>query len=190
MHKEKKFKVNGGFECDKQSKYDFTASTINYLQEKYYDKDMTVVFKELDKYGNIVEFNSPYANPQSRTDLIMFFNGVAYSIELKERWGRYTSNYYGEEGCKEGWMLNIDKEEELKKNKNYIPLYVNLYPDNVVRTWNLNNIKHYSTITKDICKTTVVESEKKTQNRYELWNKDGKSFKRIIGKPSNGIWYS
>ena len=87
-------------------------------------------------------------------------------------------------------MLNIDKEEELKNNKNYIPLYVNLYPDNVVRTWNLNNIQHYSTITKDICKTTVVESEKKTQNRYELWNKDGKSFERIKGKPSNGVWTS
>ena len=183
------YKVKGGFSCDRQSKYDYTASTVNYIQNAYSGQDITLIFKEFDNEGNMVDFDSADSSRTSRTDLIMYFNDYCYVIELKERWGKYISDYYGKDGDNEGWMLNIDKVDELKKI-NAIPLYVNLYPDGVIRQWNLNKIKEYTTITKNIHKTTVIESEVKKQDRYEVWNKDSKVFKRIKGKPSNGVWFS
>ena len=182
-------KVKDGFCCDRQSKYDFTASTVTYIKDKFTDRKAYVVFKELDVDGNLVAFDSDDSYDKSRTDLIMFYNDVKYVIELKERWGKYTSDYYGKEDDAEGWMLNIDKVEELNKI-DAIPLYVNLYPDGVVRVWNLNNISDFQTITKNIHKTTVVESEIKTQERYEVWNKDSKVIKRVKGEKSNGVWMS
>lgn len=186
----KVYKIKEGFDCDRQSKYDFTASTVNYLQEKYMDKDITVVFKELDDEGNLVEFDSADASSTARTDLIMFFNDIGYNIELKERWGKYHSEFYGKEGDSEGWFVNIEKYDVLMKDKKYIPIFANLFPDGVVRTWNLNNINFTHTLTKNIAKTNVVESAVIPQKRYDVYNKDGKSYKRIKGKPSNGIWKS
>lgn len=184
------YKVKGGFSCDKQSKYDFTASTVSFLSQWAGDKKIEIVFKEQDKDGCLVPFDSVDSYDKSRTDLIMYFNGYPYVIELKERWGKYTSDFYGKEGDNEGWMLNIDKVTELEKVNNAIPLYVNLYPDGVVRIWNLNKISDYQTIIKNIHKTTVLESEAKLQERYELWNKDSTTIPRLKGEPSNGVWTS
>lgn len=184
------FKIKEGFNCDKQSKYDFTASTVNYVSEKYQNKNITIVFKELDDEGNLVEFDSADASSTARTDLIMFFNDVAYNIELKERKGKYHSEFYGKEGDKEGWFVNLEKYEVLMKDKKYIPIFSNLYPDGIVRTWNLNNIIFNRTLTKNIAKTTVIESEVIAQKRYDVYNKDSKCFRRVKGKPSNGVWTS
>ena len=131
------YKVKDGFSCDRQSKYDFTASTVNYIAEKY--NNAVIVFKEFDKNGLLVDFDSPDSHQQSRTDLVMFINDYCYVVELKERWGKYTSNFYGKDEDEEGWMLNKDKVTELKR-LSAIPLYVNLYPDGVVRIWNLDKI--------------------------------------------------
>ena len=177
----KKYKIKDGFKCDRQSKYDFTASTVNYLESIYPNKEITLVFKELDEDGNLVNFGSKNVSKTSSTDLVMFFNDIKYVIELKERWGKYHSTYYND------WMLNIDKVEALTESDG-IPLYVNLYPDEKVRIWNLNKITDFQTITKDIHKTTVVESEIKRQDRYVVWNKNSKLIKRIKGKKSNGIY--
>ena len=185
------FKVKGGFECDRQSKYDYTASTVNYIKNKMTGRTVVVIFKELDKDGNEVEFDSVLSDKQSRNDLIMYYNGTKYVIELKERLNpKYHSEYYGKEGDKEGWMLNIEKYYSLKKAKNAIPLYVNLYKDNVVRVWNLDKIDSYSTINKPINKYTVKNSEVINQDRYEVWNKDAITIKRVKGEKSNGIWAS
>ena len=183
------YKVKNGFSCDRQSKYDFTASTVTYIKDKFIDRKAYVVFKELDADGNLVNFDSDDVSQVSRTDLIMFYNDVKYVIELKERWGKYTSDYYGKENDAEGWMLNIDKVDELNKI-DAIPLYVNLYPDGVVRIWNLDKISDFQTITKNIHKTTVVDSEVRKQDRYEVWNKDSKTIKRVKGEKSNGVWMS
>lgn len=184
------YKVKDGFNCDRQSKYDFTASTVNYISELYHGKDITIVFKEIDGDGNLVEFDSVDSSSTSRTDLIMFFNDIGYNIELKERWGKYHSNYYGKEGDKEGWFVNIEKYDVLMKDKKYIPIFANLYPDGVVRLWNLNKIHGFNTLTKNIAKINVIESEIIPQQRYDVYNKDGKVFKRVKGYPSNGIWVS
>lgn len=182
------YKVKDGFSCDRQSKYDFTASTVNYISRMYDNKDITIVFNELDANGNLVEFDSANASETARTDLIMFFNGKGYNIELKERWGRYTSDYYGKEGDKEGWFVNIEKYNVLMNNKEYIPIFANLFPDGKVRIWNLNKLNNLHVLTKNIAKTNVIESDVIPQKRYDVWNKDGKIFDRVKGKPSNGIW--
>ena len=185
---EKQYKVDGGFSCDRQSKYDFTASTVAFLSEWAKNKDLLIVFKEEDKNGALVDFDSEISNDKCRTDLVMFLNGYPYIIELKERWGKYNSTYYGKEGDKEGWMLNIDKYNVLKSKKDAIPLYVNLYPDGQVRIWNINKIDELNTITKNIGTYTVMDSEKKEQDRYEVWNKDAVTIPRVRGSKSNGVY--
>lgn len=185
-----KFKVEGGFSCDRQSKYDFSASTVSYLSRLYPNKDISVVFKEFKDDGTLVDFDSNESSTVSSSDLVMYFNNQPYIIELKERWGKYTSDCYGKDGDKEGWMLNIEKQQSLTSQNWAIPLYVNLYPDGVVRLWNLNKINNYNTINKDISEKTVMESNKRNQNRYEVWNKDSTAFKRLKGQPSNGVWHS
>lgn len=187
-----KYKVKGGFSCDRQSKYDYTASTVNYIKNKMTGRTVVVIFKEIDKDGNEVEFDSVYSDEQSRNDLIMYYNGTRYVIELKERLNpKYHSEYYGKEGDKEGWMLNIEKYHYLKNYKNAIPLYGNLFLDGWVRIWNLDKIdNNFNIITKPINKYTVKDSEIINQDRYEVWNKDAITIKRVKGEKSNGIWAS
>lgn len=186
------FKIKGGFECDRQSKYDYTASTVNYLKDKYNGRIMVVVFKELDRKGNEIPFDSGDADSKSKSDLVMYFNGTRYIIEIKERLNpKYHSEYYGKKGDKEGWMLNIDKYHYLKNYKNAIPLYGNLFLDGWVRIWNLDKIdNNFNIITKPINKYTVKDSEIINQDRYEVWNSDAITIKRVRGEKSNGIWAS
>lgn len=183
-------KVNNPYNCDRQSKYDFTASTVTYIQDIYYNKDVEIVFKEIDKNGNLVILGNPYANTQSTTDLAMFINDIPYMVELKERWGKYHSTFYGKENDNEGWVLEKKKKEALfkAKEKGYIPLYVNIYPDGKVRIWNLNKIKLSDTKQKTAPKTTVVDSGKIEKDIYELWNIDSIEIEKVRGKASNGIW--
>lgn len=187
------FNYKNAFQCDRQSKYDFSVSMSNYLfNEK---GDVTVVFKEYDKQGNLVDFDSNDVDDKSRTDLVMFYStptstdDIRYNIELKERWGKYTSDYYGKDDDNEGWMLNIDKVNELKKLDG-IPLYINLYPDNKIRVWNLDKISDFNTITKNIHKTTVIPSDVKQQDRYEVWNRDSILIDRVKGYKNNGFFTS
>jgi hypothetical protein len=182
------YKVKGGYECDRQSKYDFTASTVSYLCETYGEKVKSIIFKEFDVHGNLIEFDSIYSDSKSRSDLVMFYNNTPYLIELKERWGGYHSNWCGKEGDKEGWFLNIPKKEQLLNQNWAIPLFVNLYPDNVVRLWNLRKINDYHTLTKIIGNSNVEDKGERMQDRYDVWNKDSTCIKRITGQPSNGIF--
>lgn len=175
------------FTGDRQSKYDFTASTVNYISSISNGEDVTVVFKEFDKDGNLVEFDSENSSITSRMDLVMFYNDVPYLVELKERKGRYTSDSYGVEG-KEGWFVNVEKQAEFAKNQWAIPLFVNLFPDGKVIVWNLNRIKEFPSIVKGICKYNDIPSDRYLQKRVQVWNKDGVMFERVKGKPSNGIF--
>lgn len=183
-----KYLVEGGYECDRQSKYDFTASTVAYLCEIYGNKVKSIIFKEFDAHGNEVEFDSPYSCVESRTDLVMYYNDHPYVIELKERWGGYHSNYYGKEGDKEGWFLNIQKKIQLLDQKWAIPLYVNLFPDGVIRLWNLRKITDFPEHNHTIGIKTVEDKGRKIQKRNGLWNKDSTTIKRISGQPSNGVF--
>ena len=184
------YKVKGGFACDRQSKYDFTASTINYLIQAMGDKLKSVEFYEYDENDNLIEFDSKNVDGQSRTDLAFFVNGnKRVNAELKERWGKYNSNCYGKDEDKEGWILEMDKKEKLME-KIGLPLYANLYMDGKIRLWNLNKIENFNIINKNTPKTTVIQSEIINKDRYEVWNRDSKVIQRIIGSKSNGVWKS
>lgn len=186
LHKDK-------FECDRQAKYDFTASTVSYIAEKYSGQTVSVEFYEFNSKNQFIEFDSKSAYDKSRLDIGMKFtkSGIPhyYVFELKERWGEYVSYKYGEED-KEGWMYNQPKDSVLKKAKGYgmIPCYVNLYPDEVVRCWNIGKIKEFGHITKTYNKYNVVESEVMKQDRLTLMNDQGVAFKRIRGEKSDGRW--
>lgn len=180
-------KVNNPYNCDRQSKYDFTASTVNYMEQKYSNKDIELVFKEFDNKGNLVDFDSNESDIESQSDIAMLYNGILYVIELKERLGKYNSTYYGKVNDVEGWFLNKEKLKSLLSH-NAIPLYVNVYPDGKIRIWNLNNINEYQSITKNIHKKTVEESPLLQQDRFMVWNKDSKEIDRIKGYPSKGTW--
>lgn len=185
LHKDK-------FSCDRQAKYDFTASTVAYFDSLY--TSYSLEFYEFDKDNHFIEFDSACSSEHSRLDLGMKLSiagkdDVYYVFELKERWGKYVSTLYGEEG-QEGWMYNQPKDEVLRKasESGCIPIYVNLYPDGVVRIWNLNKVTEVGHITKTYNKYNVVASPMMVQERLTLMNKQGVSFQRIIGEKSDGRW--
>lgn len=171
------------FECDWQSKCDFTASTLAYWTSKYPDDELTFYSSDID--GNPVHFNS--GNPQSHLDIFIVVEHkgkeLRYACELKERSYKYPSDYYGEEG-KEGWMYNVEKDGFLKKSekKGWIPLYVNLYPDKKIRVWNISKIDSYGEVDKKIKRIEIYDfSERVKQHRLTLMNNQGKTYARIKG---------
>lgn len=166
------------FECDIQSKYDFSASTVTYLSNKFPNAD--VRFYGVDSNGNMVDWDS--ASVTSHLDIYMLINNVRYACELKERWGKYHSTYYGEPD-NEGWIYNIEKDNFLKQaaENGDIPLYVNLYPDDKIRIWNINKITDadLGRVEKYIHKYTVKDSPRLLQKRYTLMNDTGIIIDRI-----------
>lgn len=190
--------VEGGFTCDKQSKDDFIASTTAYWSEQA--PQYTLSWYGADVYEgeiNLTELGKE--SDQSRLDLAMVASNDNYSItyvfELKERWNQYTSTYYGnepEEGCtptyhNEGWVYNMEKDSvlSLASTQGFVPIYVNLYPDGVIRVWNINKINktEMGYVEKDIKRRNVeVDSPKVKQGRYTLMNKQGKTYKRVCKK--------
>lgn len=172
------------FNCDRQAKNDFTASTANYLKEKNWD----FAYFESDTEGNLVPYGSPDADIHSHMDLyIVLYSGCTavktYAVELKERWGRYVSTAYGGDG-QEGWMYNIPKDGYFKteEKKGRTPLFCNLYPDGVLTIWNISRITPSSVIIKDIKGINIdPDSPKRPQQRLQLYNKDGITIKRLRG---------
>lgn len=174
------------FNCDRQAKNDFTASTYDYLT-KTFPEWTGITYYEADDDGDLVPYGDWRASTTARTDVYMELSStmrdIMYACELKERWGRYTSTYYGEEGG-EGWILNIEKDDSLEeeRNKGYIPLYVNLYPDNKLTIWRIDNVDRNDVITKEIRKINIDPNSKRIpQQRLQLWNRDGKMIERIRG---------
>lgn len=174
------------FNCDRQAKCDWTASTAQYLEE-HWKGDYK--FFESDKDGNLVPFGDKSAFVNSHMDVYLvlysaFTPVITYAVELKERLGIYTSKYYGEEG-QEGWMYNIPKDgylkDEMKAGR--IPLFSNLYPDSAITIWNISKIspKNIGMTTKNIKKVNIdPDSKKIPQDRLLLKNKDGITIRRIF----------
>lgn len=175
------------FNCDRRAKCDFTASTANYLRQKW---GSDFAFYESDKEGNLVPFGSEYSDIHSHMDLyIVLYSAwtavVTYAVELKERQGRYTSKSYGEEG-QEGWMYNIPKDTYFKKEMDAgrKPLFANLYPDSAITIWNIAKIspENIGSTTKMIKGINIDPlSPKREQERLLLMNKDGITIPRIQG---------
>ena len=187
------------FEGDKGSKDDFTASTKYHISTAKPEWD--VVFYEWDENGNIVPYGDKNVNRQSNLDILMkaFLRTdqkqyVIYSVELKERFGNWLSDRFGEENSipdrygNKGWVYEIKKDSSLMRGLDYgfIPLYANEYPDGVVRIWNIKKLKEKNV---DFRRgkmhsnkyTDKPEAGTRDDERFFLMNKDGISFKRLKG---------
>lgn len=179
--------VNDKFERDYESKLDFIQSTTEYFNSEY--PQYYCLWYGSDNDGNKIDFHSSSTTSHLDFyfDLVDKDNVVRanYAVELKERDEPYTSTYYGCDG-QEGWLYNIEKNEWLQKAaaNGYTPLYANVYPDNVVRVWNINKINTDTlpVVEKRIAKYTVIPSEKKLQKRYTLSNAQAVAeYKRVKG---------
>ena len=167
--------------CDRQDKDDFTASTIAYLQSKGYTAP--VGFYEEGNAGGIVRYGDPDANLKARVDIYMVYGDRVYAIEIKGR--KFNSDY--PQIVASGSFYNYEKDEVLqaKKNKGYIPLFVDLYPDGVIRVWNMGKIaaSGLQTVERSIKATTIdPESRKRAQKRALLPISAATEIKRIKGK--------
>ena len=179
--------------ADRDSKNDYTASTYSYFSTSC-PQITEVTYYEKDRYGNLVPYGSPLAFSSSYLDVyikLKFKNGkVAWiASELKERhynrlkfkkygikeW--YNSDTYGDRntGKKEGWMLENGKDYHLDGavEKGYNPWYVNLYPDNKIRIWDMRTADKSNKITNTTQEITIdPDSGYVTRERIELWNDD------------------
>lgn len=140
----------GNFECDRQSKRQFVR-----------------LLKDLFKN---IEIDVP-CDPQSHIDIFataLTSSGKViktYAFELKERWGRYVSDLYGKDNDSEGWIYERGKDNSLfnaYELSGYTPMYVNLYPDSVIRIWDMSKYPE-----------EYIESGEKTYHRHTVDNEGG-----------------
>lgn len=167
------------FECDRPAKNDFTASTVQYLERTGHRAPVS--FYEENTYGTLVPFGSPEASPYAHIDVYMQYGNAWYAIELKERTG-YNSN--NSKIMEEGTYYNYEKDKVLKESmKNgFIPLFVDLYPDGVIRVWNVSSIDiaELAVETTSIRRYTVdPSSPQKVQKRPLLPVSAACEYKRI-----------
>ena len=162
-----------GFDCDKQAKYDFTASTFNY-----WNCNTGVTFWEVDKTGHLVPFGDENASKTSKADVVIIYDDkIVYIVELKER--DCTSTRYASEGA----FINPEKLEFMKKQqaKGYVPLWGELYTDGIIRLWNLNtmDLDSLTCTTKAIKRYDIYEGERIMQKRYLLPTAAAVEYERI-----------
>lgn len=170
------------FNCDRQSKNDFTASTVSYWAEN----NKTIVkydFYERDMYGYSIPYGSNSAYTQSRADIWFTTTTSAHTyncvIELKERsfksTGHFNSAFINEEKIAYLTALRL---------KGYRIYWGELYTDNHIRIWDLTNVDftQLKRVKKWIKKTNIdPNSKKKPQWRREIPYDKGFLIRRIAG---------
>ena len=127
---------NRGFDCDRNAKNDFTASTYSY-----YSYNTGITFFESTSASTLVPFGDDRAWVSSRMDLYIQWDTPYYHIifptEIKERDFPSDKDFI----MKEGAYINPEKIEVVKEeiNKGNIPLWAEVYTDKI-RVWNLTKI--------------------------------------------------
>jgi hypothetical protein len=68
------------------------------------------------------------------------------------------------------WMLELKKINDLKNEKNHIPLYINFFPNNRILVWNLNKIDFSKLEIKEMLleKNTLEDNGKVMKKFYDL----------------------
>lgn len=168
------------FNCDRQAKNDFTASTTAYLAEQgnpyrfdYYEQSVS---------GDLVPYGDADASTTSHIDIYMDYITSAYTkryaVEIKERI-KYTSSAFTQ------WYYNIPKDRWLQsaKDAGYIPLFVNLYPDGVIDIWNLTKVDTDGVVVVPLKKVEInPDSPRVEQERLLLPSDKAKRIRRVKGK--------
>lgn len=91
---------------------------------------------------------------------------IAYVGEIKER--KYPLS--NPDNKVTYWMMEIDKLEELKKNKEHRPLYINFFTNNMILVWDLNKLD-FSKIEKkemELKKKTMENKGTKIKHYFDL----------------------
>lgn len=91
---------------------------------------------------------------------------VAYVGEIKER--KYPLS--NPDNKVTYWMMEIDKLEELKKNKEHRPLYINFFTNNMILVWDLKKID-FSILEKkemELKKKTMENKGTKIKHYFDL----------------------
>ena len=185
------FKVKDGFKSDKPSKEQFIEATTAFWNEKapYLKLEWYGVDSIKDAHNNVIDFKivplgseSDKANLDLAMKVTSLITGMVYwyVIELKERFGKYTSKRYGEAGC-EGWIVEPEKYNVLTiaMSKGYIPVYGNLYPDDVIRIWRIDKLLKIDAGYKFTPKhSVVVDSPKEDRYKLFVYNNDSQSYRR------------
>lgn len=118
--------------------------------------------------------NSNYIQPTETNNRVdIYFTAtttnnkeVAYVAEIKER--KYPLS--NPDNKVTYWMLQLDKLEELKKNKEHRPLYINIFSNNIILVWDLNKLD-FSKIDKkemELKKTTLEDTGTKVKHYFDL----------------------
>lgn len=135
--------MSRGFDCDRQAKYDFTASTAQYWSNT---TDPSLLgFYEMTSAGTLVPFGSEEADEKSHMDLYIHYSAMTdndlydvlkYAVELKERTYNSNTGFL----ISKGSFINPKKIESIKQETGVTHLWAELYPDDVIRIWNLSKI--------------------------------------------------
>lgn len=156
------------FNCDRQAKCDFTASTKTYWGEN--GAGDKISFWEMTSASTFVPFGSELAFEQSRFDVFINYGDyVWYAVELKER--NHPSDY--ERTIEEGAFMNEEKKALIPrlKEQGFVPLWAELYTDGKIRLWNFDliDINTLQKKTFEIKRINIdPNSPKITQTRYLL----------------------
>lgn len=154
--------MSRGFDCDRQAKYDFTASTAQYWSNT---TDPSLLgFYEMTSAGTLVPFGSEEADDKSHMDLYIHYSAMTngdlydvlkYAVELKERTYNSNTGFL----ISKGSFINPKKIESIRQETGVTHLWAELYPDDVIRIWNLSKI--------DLDSIRFVPSRIK---RYDIYN--------------------
>lgn len=171
---------NLDFNCDRQAKNDFTAST--YAVITGLSSYSAVNYYELNKQNELVPYGDTTASETSHYDVYVEYITSAwtkwYVFELKERThpnDRYPTAYINEEK----WPQFVEY-----RDNGITPCWCELYTDNTLRIWNLENTDfcHLPISRVPIKKINIdPASPKVIQLRRNLPMDEGKIIRRIKG---------
>ena len=165
-----------GFECDESTKAEFS----NFIKAVFSACTCLVI-------------QTP-ADPQSPIDMYLTAStesgSFTYAFELKERQYPYLSDRYGCEGQDDGWVLEDWKIKNFKDAEaaGYQAVYVNFYPDDIIRIWNLSKAPEGALERRGGNRTYhrhTVDDEGGTYSKakVELFNDWAKDFRRDTYEP-------
>lgn len=165
-----------GFECDESTKAEFSS-----------------FLKAVFSAATCLVIETP-EDPQSPMDMYLTartqHSAYTYAFELKERDWRFPSDKYGRKGQNEGWVLEDRKIKNFEeaRSRGYKCVYVNFYPDGVLRLWNLDSAPEGALERRGGSRTYHLhtvddEGGTYTKAKVELFNDWAKDFDRYTFKP-------
>lgn len=164
-----------GFRCDESTKAEFSS----FIKAVFSACTCLVIDTPMDEQSPMDLYLT------AKTD----YSAYTYAFELKERDGRYPSDRYGIAG-KGGWIVEDHKIQNFKEAEaqGYNACYVNFYPDNVIRIWNISKapegvMEHRGEVRKYNAHTVDDEGGTYRKAKVEIFNYWAKDYRRDTYEP-------